>query len=508
MTQNQLYRVIGVTALAIASALLGLPARGGHIENPQLVGSPTNPPVENVDACIWYPYIFNSSVLERVPATWPPGLLADALVGNSSDPDGNVELFCDSEVRATPPPTTNVAFFAGTAAPLPATLPYAQITGLLGDLPVPPGSTILLSSLLCSDWNNGAACPRWTSLPPTTLAQMPSGQLLKEYVHDFVRENGLDLSFLNTCLPGNPGTKPINEITLQYAIGFLAWRFSDPNISYVNQDDLTGVLSIGLAGQLNNLDLFAAVLSALRGVSITEGNLITCGVDQVQNSEVVKVNVPGMPLYLYSMHATPSGYTTADEGSYDGNYEITFSTDIKKAKFTFYYNPKTMTGYDRVSMNGYLIPGLTELPFNARVRILIQVPDPRGGPPLTVLDRTVPAGVVNLDPAKSWKYRYLARGPGINELVFETAQPPLMPSIAKTYLYLFADQIDKLPENQLVAIRASMTPAQYLAFIRGIDEYYLTVQIGSTTRHVTWYGVTPLIRGDYNESKQQLILQP
>jgi len=88
-------------------------------------------------------------------------------------------------------------------------------------------------------------------------------------------------------------------------------RFSDPNISYVNQDNQTGLIKIGLAGHLN-----AAPLLGLPGT--------------IQASELVKVNYNGQASqYLYSYKATNSGLTSKDgTNSHTGNYEVSLQGEL------------------------------------------------------------------------------------------------------------------------------------------------------------------------------------
>jgi hypothetical protein len=101
-------------------------------------------------------------------------------------------------------------------------------------------------------------------------------------------------------------------------------RFSDPNISYVNQNDTTGQVSIGLAGHLDATSLLLGTLSS------TEQTLLNTLRDPskagapMQASEIVKVVYDGGPAqYLYNFSATNSGLVAADDlKSHTGNYEL------------------------------------------------------------------------------------------------------------------------------------------------------------------------------------------
>jgi hypothetical protein len=95
-------------------------------------------------------------------------------------------------------------------------------------------------------------------------------------------------------------------------------RSSDPNISYVNQNDTTGDIKIGLAGHYNLKDYYGPLLGSF-------GNFLK---DGFQASEVVKVTYNGKTDFRYSFSATQSGLSNnsgpgADGKSHSGNYEIT-----------------------------------------------------------------------------------------------------------------------------------------------------------------------------------------
>jgi hypothetical protein len=101
-------------------------------------------------------------------------------------------------------------------------------------------------------------------------------------------------------------------------------RFSDPNISYVNQDDATGEVSIGLAGHFNAASLLPSTFSMFlrneyKGVNAKP----------IQISEIVKYTYDGVTDYLWSFEATNSGLVEAgDEFSHSGNYEVAFQGKV------------------------------------------------------------------------------------------------------------------------------------------------------------------------------------
>lgn len=185
--------------------------------------------------------------------------LASLLTGNASDPTGNIEL--------------------GRLG--------ASVTTLSGTL---KGQQIALSSLVLSDWtanSNALAIAYITGAASAIGATLNSTQM-----------SAAVLNFLGGS--GQP------------------WqRVSDPNISYVNDED--GLVKIGLAGFFDARPVLTALFGALVP---TTGTL--------QASEVVKVSydldLDGLldTRYLFSFSATRSGYQANDgTQSFTGNYEVT-----------------------------------------------------------------------------------------------------------------------------------------------------------------------------------------
>ena len=90
-------------------------------------------------------------------------------------------------------------------------------------------------------------------------------------------------------------------------------RFSDPNLSYVNQS-ATGAISIGLAGHFNATPLLTNNSPSLNAL---------LGSKTIQASEVFKYTYNGLTDYGYSFKATASGLTErSDKVSHTGNYEV------------------------------------------------------------------------------------------------------------------------------------------------------------------------------------------
>ncbi|MCL6752873.1 NF038130 family PEP-CTERM protein [Nostoc sp. CCCryo 231-06] len=186
------------------------------------------------------------------------------LSGNAASPTGNVELAASSE-------QAGFDFTKNTS-----------LTGTIG------GKTLTLSSLTSDDLFG-------VGQKTTTYG---SSNLANTWFNDVV--NTYSSLFPTSTL----GKKTVFDTFLKTG-GFQ--RFSDPNISYVNQDDTSGLISIGLAGHFNAAPLLGLSSSL-----------------NVQASEIVKYTYDGKTDYLYSFKATNSGLLEKSDGiSHSGNYEVT-----------------------------------------------------------------------------------------------------------------------------------------------------------------------------------------
>lgn len=252
--------VIGVSALAT------IPAQAGTLTGASIGGTAAS------DYLV-YDVSGNSTVLVSNTQT----NVQKVLDGNAANPTGNVELRASSEQ----PGFDNNAFNKNTS-----------LTGQIG------GQSITLSSLTATDWfSTGSGLS--TSYGANNFANT--------WFNQFYDAAGLGASFI----PRSQAFTAFLGIN-----GFQ--RSSDPNISYVNQNDTTGDIKIGLAGHLN-LKTYYAPLSA------SFSNLLK---DGFQASEVVKVTYNGKTNLLYSFSATDSGLSNnlglgADGKSHSGNYEVT-----------------------------------------------------------------------------------------------------------------------------------------------------------------------------------------
>ncbi len=97
-------------------------------------------------------------------------------------------------------------------------------------------------------------------------------------------------------------------------------RFSDPNISYVNQNDVTGTVNIGLAGRYDAAGILPEIFTGLLREEYRGEDA-----KSIQISEIVKYTYNGKTDYLWSFEATRSGLAGSnDQASNSGNYEVSF----------------------------------------------------------------------------------------------------------------------------------------------------------------------------------------
>ncbi|HEY9836597.1 MAG TPA: NF038130 family PEP-CTERM protein [Vampirovibrionales bacterium] len=263
-----------INKLAVATSVaIGMSAIGSASA---FAGTLTNPQFGGTAATDYLSYCSNGSSTFAGPTCTDS--LSTILSGNSSAPGGNIELAKSSE-------QAGFDFTKNTA-----------LTGKIG------GKDIVISSLTQADW----------------MTVMGNGKtLLSQWLDDAFLANNVP-SFI----------KPAVQAAFIAKNGMQ--RFSDPNISYVNQDNGTGEISIGLAGHLNASTMLK---QAIGNATITLpfigtvplANLVPAN---VQASELVKVVYNNGPAkFLYSFAATASGQANtsgigADGVSHNGNYEV------------------------------------------------------------------------------------------------------------------------------------------------------------------------------------------
>ncbi|WP_427161902.1 NF038130 family PEP-CTERM protein [Aliinostoc sp. HNIBRCY26] len=253
--------VIGSAVAMGVGAIATSPAQAGNLTGVTIGGT--------ADTDYW---VYDVNGTNTVSVDKKTADITKILEGNAASPTGNVEL------RAS---TEQSTFTAND---------FTRNTTLSGTI---GGETITLSSLTASDW--------------TSLYKDTGKTFAEHWFNLALDKNGF--GSLNTP------TKATLYNSFVANKGFQ--RFSDPNISYVNQNDSTGEISIGLAGHYNATNLlFPVVPSNLQ--TLLSGKTI-------QASEIVKYTYNGKTDYLFSFSATKSGLTEKSDGiSHSGNYEVNF----------------------------------------------------------------------------------------------------------------------------------------------------------------------------------------
>lgn len=274
MTKEAWKFLISTSLVAGMSAITAASSFAASLTNPTVSGT------AGTDY-ILYKQVGNKTVRDDSAS------LSTVLDGSALSPTGNVELFANSETSLYTTPGSSVGLTNFKTAP---------ITSLTGSL---FGMNLILSSLNGADW--------FTTKAGTYDTTYGADNLANRWFKDVLTTNGFSTvvdTFGSTIY--NTGLK-----------SGLFQRFSDPNVSYVNQDTATSDIKIGLAGH------FDAKTLLLKGLpsSVVKG---VFGTKPLQASEVIKVAYGGVTQYKYSFSATGSGLTAADDGiSHNGNYELT-----------------------------------------------------------------------------------------------------------------------------------------------------------------------------------------
>lgn len=261
-------KTLGKIAIG-ASMAIGM---GALAANPAQAGTLTGATIGGTAAGDYLVYGVSGSNTVVVPNS--PASVQAVLSGNAASPTGNVELRASSEAGG---------------------FDFGRNTTLSGQI---GGKDITLSSLTFDDW--------FSTAPGVTNLFYGANNLANRWFNDFWAATGR---------PTNFPLKPLIFSVFRNIGGFE--RTSDPNISYVNQDDTTGLISIGLAG---HFDLKAAYSQPNSPFNFLAQFLP----NGFQASEVVKYTYNGTTDFLYSFSATNSGLTEKSDGiSHSGNYEVT-----------------------------------------------------------------------------------------------------------------------------------------------------------------------------------------
>lgn len=240
--------LIGASIAAGVSAIATSPAFAGSLTNASMSGGQ---------------YIKYNANATNTYAD-PNASLSSILTGDSNSPTGNIELFSDSESNFY----KNQNNFK--------TAPVTTLSGTIG------GKSLTLSSLTGTDW--------FTTKSGTYSTAFGVDNFANRWFNEFITKAGASY----------------NAFTFNTFLGLGGFqRSSDPNISYVNQNDSTGLISIGLAGHYNLKDVYGFVPNGF------------------QASEIVKYSYNGVTDFLYNFQATKSGLVEKGDGkSHTGNYEV------------------------------------------------------------------------------------------------------------------------------------------------------------------------------------------
>jgi hypothetical protein len=259
--------LLTATLVTAVSAFAAAPATAGTINHVSIGGT----------AATDY-LLYNANATNTFLA--PNASLQSILGGSGTSPTGNVELAASSEK---------------------AGFDFSKTTTLNGTI---GGRAIAISSLTAADWTN--------SYKGSTFGRYWFDQALSS--------NQLSLAAPTANLLFN---------VFQNNGGFQ--RFSDPNISYVNQDDTTGQLAIGLAGHFNASALFTKSIDQYMATTPLSnsakqqmlGLKTQIASKPIQASEVFKYSYNNQTDYGYSFKATQSGLVEVSDGvSHSGNYEV------------------------------------------------------------------------------------------------------------------------------------------------------------------------------------------
>jgi len=262
---------------------------------PAQAASITNVTTGGTAASDYYVYDANNTNTFRVDSNLTN--VNKVLDGNATHPTGNVELAASSEQ---------------------AGFDFTKNTSLTGSL---NGRKITLSSLTATDW---------------------TPNFVNTWLTEGLKANGFKL---DTNTVGF-----LSNIFTQYGG---PQRFSDPNISYVNQDDSTGLINIGLAGHHNANSLLKTSINGYMAgqaadssnYKLAKGLLGVLGDKQIQASEIVKVSYNGSTNLLYGFNATQSGLVAADDHvSHSGNYEVSLQGVLPRSTPVSTPEPSAMLG--------------------------------------------------------------------------------------------------------------------------------------------------------------------
>ncbi len=292
----------------LAAIVGGLLTSGALAGTVSLVDSPITGP-SSADFAAWKVSGLNLTLDNSTPlSTILQG--GPAVVLGDTNPQGNVELFASSETGAFASTLSGGAF---------ATHSSVSISGSLQSVP------ISFRSLNGNDWFTTSLSTYDTSY----AGPSNNDTLARKWFNDFVTTYNVEGVLLGALVA--PATIDSERTNIYNALlgtgGFQ--RISDPNISYAIQDDVTEVVSVGLAGTQSFLkSQILAYVALTPSLTPTQKGIITAAITpmDIDASELVMINYNGVESPYYSFVAQSVGLATNDSTeSYDQNFNITFT---------------------------------------------------------------------------------------------------------------------------------------------------------------------------------------
>jgi hypothetical protein len=308
--------LVGASVALCVSAIGTNPASAASLTNPQVTGEKgvdyliyEHVPNPDPEATTDFTRLNNDADLETVlqGSCSVGGAFVPSNSCEKGEPGGNVELFANSERLS-----------------LDEFLDYTTVTSLTGDL---GDKSITLSSLTATDWFGETLDTSYNY----NVDNVDNLNLANEWFEAALTSYGITNDLLrtaNTLIPEIPNSKASLFNEFRDNGGFQ--RFSDPNIAYVDMDDMTGNLEVGLAGHYDGVDLI------FNRLTDQQKNLLSVFLQgkPVQAAELVKITYEGETTYHYSFSAAESGLLEqGDMMSHTGIYdpELTSNVEVQEA---------------------------------------------------------------------------------------------------------------------------------------------------------------------------------
>ncbi|KKD36436.1 NF038130 family PEP-CTERM protein [Limnoraphis robusta] len=230
----------------------------------------------------------------------PSANVNELLMGDSSSPTGNVELFAGSEKL------TLQQFKESNS-----------VTSISGSY---QGKDLTISSLTATDWFGADLNTKYGT-----------NNFANTYFNAFF-DAAVKSSVKSMLTMTNQLSSKKEQLYNAFLTNNLFQASSDPNISYVT--DNGSDLMLGLAGHMNLKTQYGSQL----------GEYAFALNDNFQLSEAVKVNYGGVEQLLFGTVATATGLKEVSDGvSHNGNYEVSLQGVIEKPPAAV-PEPSTMLG--------------------------------------------------------------------------------------------------------------------------------------------------------------------